>query len=211
MKVLKRLVVTDFDGTIVASDGIWNEVYLQFCALKKTQSLESVAELLGRIPFEDWILSIRNVHCASDSYHAVLSGMNDLATSLYCRQRPNEGFVDFLETHPDYRIIVVSRESPRLIDTYLRHWGIIDIVHSISQDEDNGRLNIRFFKRCAADFGCDVSDVVYIDDSLAHCVAAKASGAFVVGYNDGHTLVRQKQMRSICDKYVNNFNEICDL
>lgn len=197
----------DFDGTIVASDGIWDDVYLEYCALKNTQPLESVVGSRGRIPFENWILSIRNGHDDIEDYQTVLSDMYDVATRLYCTIRPNDGFATFLDAHENDEILIVSREEARLIDYYLTYWEV-NKVSSIQQDNNNGRLSTHFYEKCAVNAGCEVSDLVYVDDSLAHCVAAKASGAFVVGVNDRHTLCQQMQMRSICDLYINDFNEL---
>ncbi len=206
----KRVVLMDFDGTVVASDGIWSDVYIEYCAFKRMQPLETVTRLQGCVPFDDWILSIKEGHKITNSSQTVLSDMYDVATGLYCKKRPNDGFADFLEVHKEDEIMIVSNEETRLIDSYLKHWGV-DLVSSIFQDKDNGRLNTAFYKRCAYSAGCDVAEMIYIDDSLSHCVAAKASGAFVVGFNDGHTENRQMQMKSICDKYINSFNELCVL
>lgn len=203
----KRLIIMDFDGTIVASDGVWDDVYLEYCALKDTQPLESLIGLRGRAPFENWILSIRNGHNASDDYQTVLSDMYDVAARLYCSIRPKDGFASFIEAHKNDEILIASREEVRLIDSYLTYWEV-NKVFSIQQDKDNGRVNALFYERCAVNAGCEVSDLVCVDDSLEHCVAAKACGAFVVGVNDGHTMSRQMQMRPVCDLYINNFNEL---
>ena len=200
--VVKQLIIIDFDGTIVDSNRIWKDVYLEYCLIMKFQPSPKIEELFGQISFDEWLLTIKDIHNVPDN-----SIMKKIALKMYYKKEPQKGFADFIEENKKSEIIVVSRENADLINNYLNHNKIYSI-QSIFQDRSNDRNGTIFYKEIAIKNRCHISDVLVIDDSLSHCVAAKMSGAYVIGINDHHTNERQEQMKMVCDMYVDDFTKI---
>ena len=115
-----------------------------------------------------------------------------------------------MKAHTNCELIIISKEETSLIKYYLAHYGIESIA-TIIQDTDESRTRSHYYLEMADRYNNLIDAVWLIDDSLSHCTAAKAGGAFVIGYNDFHSKERQEEMKCVCDKYINNFKEIIDL
>jgi beta-phosphoglucomutase-like phosphatase (HAD superfamily) len=203
----QKLIILDFDGTIIASEGIWKRIYKMYCQNNKFRYLKWIDALFGNIAFDDWISQIKNAHQTSIEYDKFLHEVYNIAISCYCEKEPVLGFKQFADKHISDCMIVVSKEEPFLIDAYLKHYGIKNAV-TILQDANDLRHNCFFYKNIANRNGFSIEKTIFIDDSLSHCCSAKESGVYVVGINDSHSSERQKQMMSVCDIYVENFKEI---
>lgn len=203
----KKLIILDFDGTIIASEGIWERIYQKYCQIKNIQSLMWIEELFGNIAFDDWLSKIIDAHHISLEYDQFLHEVYNIAISCYCEKEPVLGFKEFADRHISDCLIVVSKEEPILIDAYLKHFGIQNVV-TILQDTNDCRNNCFFYKDIIKKYGFSIMETIFIDDSLSHCCSAKESGVYVVGINDCHPSERQKQMMSVCDMYVENFKGI---
>ena len=197
----------DFDGTIVDSNGIWVSIYKEYCASNSVQLSEEICKSFGCIPFADWIAKIKSFHNISLDNTSYLYDIHEVAVKLYCSLTPKHGFKRFVSSHKQDCIIIISKEDSSLISFYLQRKRIKN-VHSIIQDKYNYRSSNQFYEDIANKSGYRVNEILLIDDSLAHCTTAKESGALVVGINDYHSIERQRQMRLVCDLYVNNFMEI---
>lgn len=206
----KKIIVIDFDGTIISSGNIWIKIYKEYCLANNLTPLELVDELFGIISFEEWINMIIDSHNISLDYDVLLYDIYKFAIKQYCDKEPNKGFKEYINHNKQNTIIVISKEEPMLIESYLKYYGI-ESIQSILQDKNDNRSNCCFYSNIAKKYDCIVNEMVLIDDSLSHCSAAQEAGAFVIGIDDCHTFERQKQMKKTCDIYVNSFAEISNI
>jgi beta-phosphoglucomutase-like phosphatase (HAD superfamily) len=199
-----KLILLDFDGTIVDSTNAWTSIYQEYCKQNNFVFSESINN--NKLPFIEWIEVIKQKHIILGTTQSIIASLNIIAKVIYNTIPPKRGFLDFINRQKSLtnKIIIISREEPDLIDFYLKS-NQINGVSQIIQDRFNNRSNSNYYSEISKSSGCNACDIQLIDDSLTHCIAAKEAGTFVIGFNDNHFVERQIQMKKVCDLYCNDF------
>ncbi|WP_395064626.1 HAD hydrolase-like protein [Flavobacterium sp.] len=207
-----KLILLDFDGTILDSTTAWSNVYLNYCNLYNLDVSESIRLNTNSLPFFEWIDAIKTTHIIKEESQFVFEKLNELALEVYKTIAPKKGFIEFVTQQIILKnnIIIISREEPNLISQYLKHYEIASIS-KVLQDKFRNRATTNFYYDIASNYECTIKDITLIDDSLSHCVSAKQAGLYVVGLNDNHSEERQDQMKAICDLYINDFTPLLQL
>lgn len=207
-----KLILLDFDGTILDSTEAWSNVYQNYCNQNNIDVSESIRLNTNCLPFFEWIDSIKATHNIKEDSQLINEKLNELALEVYKTIAPKKGFIEFVTQQITLKnnIIIISREEPNLISQYLKHYKIASIS-KVMQDKFRHRATTNFYHDVASNYGCTIKDITLIDDSLSHCVSAKKAGLYVVGLNDNHSEKRQDQMKEICDLYINDFIQLLQL
>jgi beta-phosphoglucomutase-like phosphatase (HAD superfamily) len=201
-----KLILLDFDGTILDSNTAWSNVYQYYCNLNNLDVSESIRLNINCLPFFEWIDAIKTAHKIKEDSQLIIEKLNEIALEVYKTIAPKTGFIEFVTQQIilKHNIIIISREEPNLISQYLKHYKIASIS-KVLQDKFRHRATTTFYHDVASNYGCAIKDITLIDDSLSHCVSAKHAGLYIVGLNDNHSEGRQDQMKEICDLYINDF------
>lgn len=201
-----KLILLDFDGTILDSTTAWSNVYHNYCNLYNLDVSESIRLNTNSLPFFEWIDAIKTTHKIKDDSALIIEKLNEIALEVYKTIAPKNGFMQFVTQHNTLKnnITIISREEPNLISQYLKHYKIVGISN-VLQDTFRHRATTNFYHDFASNNGCNTKSITLIDDSLSHCISAKQAGLYIVGLNDNHSTERQDQMKEICDLYINDF------
>ncbi len=201
-----KLILLDFDGTVLDSTTAWSNVYQKYCIQNNLDVSESIRLNTSCLRFFEWIDLIKTTHKIKEDSPLIIEKLNELALEVYKTIAPKKGFIEFVTQQNTLKnkIIIISREESNLISQYLKH-NKIKFISKVLQDTCNRRATINFYHNIASNYGFNTKDVILIDDSLSHCKSAKQSGLYVVGLNDNHSAERQNQMKEICDLYINDF------
>ena len=197
-----KLIISDFDGTILDSSNVWQEVYCKFC---KVENLPYSEKVLSFNNYNDWIDEIIYTYKLTSKANFQKT-FNKIAVEVYCQISPRNGFIEFISNLYDLNIpfFIVSRENTSLLKLWLQNFKITKITDVFNVDSAK-RSNSHYYKYIAEKYNLKTEEMVVIDDSLKHCIAAKNAGTFVVGFNDNHSVKRQTEMKNITDLYINNF------
>ena len=212
MKQVEKLILLDFDGTVLDSTNAWSNVYQSYCKEYKIAMSEQICISHSNMPFTEWIKVIIAKHKLTQDAKTLILIFNEIAKGVYNKILPKSGFAEFIQycQTSKSKTIIVSREEPDLIKYYLKHYQILGIS-AVFQDNFKNRTRITFYGEVAKIFDLKIQNLALIDDSLSHCTPAKQAGAFIAGMNDNHSVERQYQMRLICDLYVNDFKPLINL
>lgn len=202
----EKLILLDFDGTILDSTEAWSNVYQNYCIQNNLYVLESIRLNTSCLPFFEWIDAIKTTHKIKDDSQLIIEKLNEIALEVYKTIAPKSGFIEFVTQQNTLKnnIIIISREEPNLISQYLKHYKTASISN-VLQDTFKHRATTNFYHDISSNYCCNTKEVMLVDDSLSHCVRAKQAGLYVVGLNDNHSEERQDQMKEICDLYINDF------
>ena len=204
-----KLILLDFDGTILDSTEAWSNVYQNYCNQNNLNISESIRLNTNCLPFFEWIDTIKTKHKIKEDRKLFIEKLNELALEVYKTISPKKGFIEFVTQQNNLKnnIIIISREEPNLINHYLKHYKIASIS-KVLQDTCKQRMTTNFYCDISLKYGCNIKDIMVIDDSLSHCASAKDAGLYIVGLNDNHSEERQVNMMQICDLYINDFTPL---
>lgn len=200
----KILTILDFDGTILDSTGAWKGVYQYYCKAHNLTISEEISQF--NIPFNKWLETINTKHKLKQSIVSLNDTFNEIAKEIYSNIPPKAGFADYIQyrNNSELKTIIVSREKPDLIKSYLKNY-LITGISDVLQDCNQNRSRTSFYIHLSKMYNCNTQDITLIDDSLSHCTTAKQVSAFVIGMNDNHSIERQEQMRLMCELYIDDF------
>jgi beta-phosphoglucomutase-like phosphatase (HAD superfamily) len=209
---IEKLTILDFDGTVLDSTGVWSNVYQSYCKRHNLTISEQIRLNQSNSPFTEWIETIKATHKITQPSKSLIVALNEIAKEVYNKILPKAGFVDFVQVRhtSKSKTIIVSREEPDLIKSYLNNYRISE-VSEVLQDSNQKRTRANFYTDISKMYGCKTKNITLIDDSLSHCTIAKQAGVFVIGINDNHSVSRNNQMRLICELYVNDFTPLLKL
>lgn len=209
MQQIETLTILDFDGTILDSSRAWLDVYQSYCNNNNLTISEQIKQNQYNFSYSVCIEAIKSTYNTIQLSKTQITSLNEIAKEVYNKISPKAGFAEFVKNKKvlKSKIIIISREDPELIKSYLIKNKIFEISEVI-QDCNKNRTKADFYTDFSKMYSCKMQNITLIDDSLSHCITAKQVGVFVVGMNDNHSVDRQKKMKLICDVYVNDFTPI---
>ena len=212
MQQIETLTVLDFDGTILDSSRAWFEVYQSYCKNNNLTISEQIKQNQYNFSYSECFEAIKSTNNTTQLSKSQITSLNELAKEVYNKISPKVGFVEFVRVKQALKskTIIISREEPDLIRSYLNQRQIFEIS-KVFQDCSNNRMSANFYNDLSKMYSCKTQNITLIDDSLSHCIAAKEAGVFVVGVNDNHSIDRVNQMKMICEMYINDFTQLLNL
>ena len=108
----------------------------------------------------------------------------------------------------------VLTASPHVtLDACLKRIGIFDLFDNVwsCDDYSTTKANPEIYKLVAKKLNADVKDVLFLDDNLNADMTAKSAGMKVCGVFDESSAEYVNQMKSICDFYIYDFNELLNI
>ena len=177
----------DFDGTLVDSNGCWKAAYIRLCKRKNIEYSEEIIKLFEKVNFNEWLGCIfKQVDNLSENEFLEFSILE------YLNREPKREVVEFINELPTRcKLIVITKEPAELVSRWLNHYNL-NIFDGIVTERDN-REKVEYYR---------INNLLVIDDNYKNCIAAKNSGATVVGVNDYHSKEQMKKMIDICDFYI---------
>ena len=212
MQQIETFTILDFDGTILDSSRAWFDVYQSYCKKNNLTILEQIKQNQYNLSYSECFEAIKSSQNITQLSKILIASVNEISKEVYNKILPKEGFAEFVKVRhaSKSKIIVVSREEPDLIKSYLKQHQIFEISE-VFQDCNKNRTRTIFYTDFSKIYSCKTKNITLIDDSLSHCSAAKQAGVFVVGMNDNHSVDRGNQMKLICELYVNDFTPLLKL
>lgn len=101
--------------------------------------------------------------------------------------------------------------SPHVtLDACLKRLEIFDLFDNVWSCEDfkTTKANPEIYKMVAKKLNVNVKDVLFLDDNLNANLTAKTAGMKVCGVFDESSIDYVDQMKSICDFYIYDFEEL---
>ena len=105
----------------------------------------------------------------------------------------------------------VLTASPHVtLDVCLKRLELFDLFDNVWSCEDfsTTKANPEIYKMVAKKLNVNVEDVLFLDDNLNADMTAKTAGMKVCGVFDESSADYVDQMKSVCDFYIYDFNEL---
>ena len=108
----------------------------------------------------------------------------------------------------------VLTASPHItLDACLKRLGMWELFDHVWSCDDfaTTKADPQIYVRAAKEMGVPVEQVVFLDDNLNADMTAKSAGMKVCGVFDESSAEYVDQMKSICDFYIYDFNELLNI
>ena len=203
----------DLDGTLIDSNGMWQQVDYKFLAAHKLQPTEEYLTAVGRSIFPVAAQFTKEYYNLDLSPQAIMDEWMDLARDAYRYHIPlKPGVREFLtqEIARGETLALVSACVPELGHAVLDRHGLTPLFHHLIFAQELGleKHDPTFYDQILSLLGISAQDCIFYEDSPGNCTAAKAKGMTIVGVYDPLYADQAQNMQQICDRYIHDFTEL---
>ena len=106
---------------------------------------------------------------------------------------------------------VLTASPHQTMDACLKRLGIFDIfdnVWSCTDDFNMSKSDPEIYKKAALRLNTPINEILFLDDNIGACTAAKDSGILVCGVYDISGKDFKEELKHITDYYIEDFKEL---
>lgn len=204
----------DFDGTLVDSMPVWARTMLSVMEKRSIPCGEDFIRIITPLGIDATVDYM--IHCGvKDDHETVRREITDSLTVSYREHIPLKADVSqaLRSLRQTGNSLHVLTASPHIwLDPCLRRCGVWDEFDHIWSCEDFSitKTDPAIYRMAAQRIGCAEKDIVFLDDNLHACRAAKEAGVCVIAVYDDSGRDDAEQMKALADGYVVSLSELTD-
>ena len=208
--------IFDMDGTIMDSLGIWERIDYDF--LEKKRGIKVPHDYVHDIAamsfseIADYTIKRFNL---PDTPTELMQEWTDMAIYEYAHNVPLKPhvreYISYLKKQG--KKIALCTSSPEyFFRPALKNNGIYDLFDAFANtcEAGVGKGSPRVYLMAAEKLGVSAARCLAFEDVISAALSAKKAGMTVCGVYDERSAARMEEMRSICDLYINGFDEMME-
>lgn len=206
-----KLIIFDFDGTLVDSLDIWAYIDEEFFG-SRNLDYKKVESFSGMTVFEAASFS-KEFFNIDEEVEDIMREWTDIAVRLYpTRATLRDGAIDFFNKLKDkgYNIAIGTSNALIVVEEYLKNKNLEKYVDYIftGTDAKNGKPEPDIFLEIAKHFDINPKEVIVVEDSLEGVMAGKNAGMYVYAIEERYSKKNEDKIKEIADKFIYSFEEI---
>ena len=204
-----KYAIFDLDGTLVDSMPVWDRMILDILDKYGVSYPDNILEILtplGTIAGAEYLIklgldmTVEEIRQAEAAY----------IVKPYRESIPlKKGVMEYLRSLKDrgVKMCVLTASPHAFIDPCLKRLGIWDYFEYIVSTDDIGvtKSDTRAFEIMLEKLGAKPHETVMFDDNLGALETAAQAGLKTCGVYDKSSAASTKEIKSICDMYIENF------
>lgn len=203
----------DFDGTLVDSmpsyiSGVLKELDKNNC--KYNDEIIKIITPLGFVGTADYFIKAFGLDKGIDELvQAFKTNMEkDYFYHIPAKSNVIKVLKELKENGSSLNVLTASPHTT--LDACLKRLRIFDLFDNVWSCEDfsTTKADPEIYKSVAEKLNVKVSDILFLDDNLNADITAKTAGMKVCGVFDESSADYVDQMKSVCDFYIYDFNEL---
>ena len=209
------ICIFDMDGTIADSMQHWSMNMLRILdrgGVDIPPDVIHIATPMGNRQMAEYFRSL-GVTLTCEQILAALDDMisYDYAHTIECKPWVIE-FLWSLKNKGD-RLCVLTASPHRLVDPFLKKYGIFDLFDHIwsSDDFEYGKSDGRIYEKICGILNTAPDDITLYDDNRAALCAAHGAGLHTVGVYDDSSADEKDAITSFADGYITCFSDFLPL
>ena len=210
-----KIYLFDFDGTLVDSMPTFASVMLRILDENGVKYPDDIIKIITPLGYQGTAKYFREVLGLKFDDAKSLERMLEYMKDAYLNTIPaKRGVIEtLLELKARGCSLNVLTASPHdVLDPCLKRLGIYSLFDNVWSCDDfkTTKADPEIYRMAAEKIGVPVFDVTFLDDNLGADKTAKSAGMKVIGVFDESSRECIDEMKSLCDGYVYNFNELLD-
>ena len=206
----------DFDGTLVDSMPTYAALMIRILEENGIDYPENIIKIITPLGFIDTAHYFINEMGLKMEHSRLVGLMNEYAIDAYTHRIPAKATV--IDTVRELKrrghsVNVLTASPHDTLDPCLKRLSIFDLFDNVWSCNDfaTNKSNPEIYKMAAQRLGVDVGELIFLDDNLGACTAAKAAGARVFGVFDPSSAEYEERMRALTDFYIRDFSELLSI
>ena len=205
-----KAAIFDFDGTLFDSNYVWvtaGERFFQSIGIAPKSNLQ---EEIRTMSLYQSACYIREEYSLSLTVEEIMEGINQTVEDAYFHEvQPKSGVIPFLQDlkAAGIRMCIATATDRYQIEAALKRCDMLDFFEEIftCSEVGHGKDEPVVFRKAMEYLETDRSNTVIFEDALHAVQTAKADGFLTVGIADPY-IPEQKQLQTLCDCYLTDFN-----
>ena len=206
----------DFDGTLVDSmpyfiAGVMKELDKNHC--KYDDDIIKTITPLGFAGTADYFIKAFGLTVSAEDLVQVFK--DNMANDYFYNISAKNNVIKVLRElkKRGARLNVLTASPHVTLDACLKRLGIFDLFDNVWSCDDFSmtKANPAIYRLVAEKLNVNTEDVLFLDDNLHADMTAKSAGMRVCGVFDESSADCAEQMKSICDFYINDFDELLEI
>ncbi len=202
----------DLDGTLIDSNGIWEDIDHQFLGRHGLTPTEEYNHVVGHSIFPIAAAYTRDYYGLDMTAQEIMDEWLDMARDEYARVPLKPGIPAFLDQcrARGERMCLVTACVPELCRVALARHGLAGYFEDVIFAQELGRekRDPEVYRIAARRLGVSPADCTLYEDAPANCAAAIEAGMAVVGVYDRYYAKYEPEMRQTCTRYIQSFTDL---
>ena len=207
------MILFDFDGTLVDSNGVWEEVDNTFLARRGLTPTQEYSETVGHSIFPLAAQFTIDYYHLDTTPQAIMDEWTQLGREAYLSQVPaKEGVLAFLDQcqRQGESMVLLTACVPEFCQAALKRLNMENYFSRLIFVQELGMLkkDPATFVHVLKELGATPEDSTLYEDSPGACAAAKKAGLTVVGVYDPFYARYEGELKELCHQYIYSFTEL---
>lgn len=215
MNTAKNTFLFDFDGTLVDSMPYFVGLMLRILDENEIKYDADIVKIITPLGYKGTADYFRTLGMPQTTEELMMK-MQEYATDAYENKiDAKENVIETLKAlktqGASLNILTASPHSA--LDPCLKRLGIFELFDNVwsSDDFNTTKSNPVIYQRAAERIGKDIGEIIFIDDNVNAVKTAKQSGMIAYGIYDKSSEDYIEEMKSVSDRYINDFRELLNL
>lgn len=205
----------DLDGTLIDSNGIWQDVDRKFLSAYHLPITEEYLDVVSHSIFPVAAQFTKEYYHLNISPEEIMRHWQALAKDAYEHQidmKPGAKEYLLQEYQKGETLVLVSACAPELGHAVLNRHGLTPLFQHIIFAQEVGleKRSDQFFPQILSRLGVSADNCVFFDDAPDNCASAKKVGMTVIGVLDRFYSHGRSKMQEICDQCIPDFTKLLD-
>ena len=208
-----KLLIFDFDGTLVNSLPLWQKVDEIFFNQRRGINYSSEDIDFRPMSIEEAAIEAKSFYGIKDSIESIMNEWIEIVDGLYLTENIlRSGAKELISKakKQNYKLAVGTNNTIRLVDGFLKKEGIrkyFDLILT-ANDVENSKPAPDIFLGIADKLKIKPENSIVIEDSLSGTTAGKAANMFTYTIKEDESLEHKDEILKITDKYIYSLNEV---
>ena len=207
------MILFDFDGTLVDSNGVWEVVDNTFLARRGLTPTWEYSETVGHSIFPLAAQFTIDYYHLDMSPQAIMDEWTELGREAYLSQVPAKpGALAFLGqcARQGEDMALLTACVPEFCKAALKRLDMERYFSQLIFVQELGMLkkDPATFVHVLKELGASPEESTLYEDSPGACAAAKEAGLTVVGVYDPFYARYEAELKALCHRYIHSFTEL---